>query len=122
MRSRLSRPDIVVLLRAAALIIVIMNLSRLLEVPGVWASYKQRQTLIKSGFTSAASPGATWDTLTTTVWPVAAGVLVFVLARPIARLVCLGLPGPGFCTSCGYDLRGSPGKPCPECGQAPGVQ
>lgn len=23
---------------------------------------------------------------------------------------------PGLCPACGYDLRGSPGRPCPECG------
>jgi hypothetical protein len=27
-------------------------------------------------------------------------------------------PAPGHCTACGYDLRGAPPGPCPECGRA----
>ncbi len=43
------------------------------------------------------------------------GLALLVLNRPISRWF---FKGAGFCAHCGYDLRGTTGEQCPECGQA----
>ena len=50
--------------------------------------------------------------------PLLAAVLAVVpLAAGLERIAWR--PQPGFCDACGYDLRGSSGAPCPECGRSP---
>lgn len=58
-----------------------------------------------------------------------AGVAVALLSAPV--LLCAGWwrrrrrrmrrMRAGLCVRCGYDLRGTPGRPCPECGTMPTV-
>ena len=45
-------------------------------------------------------------------WPVP-----LILAPRVRRAVTAGRSRRGFCPSCGYDLRATPGR-CPECGHA----
>lgn len=52
---------------------------------------------------------------------VVAGGVLWLIGRPVSRWVDRRfretMAGRGQCARCGYDLRGNPDAPCPECGE-----
>lgn len=66
-----------------------------------------------------------WYSMTTdwpTTWGTAiadlvVGVTLWITARRVARLCLPATPDAHACPACGYDLAGSTGASCPECGR-----
>ena len=46
------------------------------------------------------------------------GVTIFVILEMVPLTYLMPRPKAGRCGACRYDLRGSPGPTCPECGRA----
>ncbi len=44
------------------------------------------------------------------------GLYLFFGGKWVARQITRGIPIPGTCPGCGYDIRGMEGGRCPECG------
>ena len=68
------------------------------------------------GYTVRLGTASTTWTLEVGLWP-----FVIVAGLPLAWGWVRWIP-PGHCKKCGYDLRGSPGTCCPECGTARDLQ
>lgn len=123
MRMRLEGRDVTVLLRLAAVIVLVLRLPHAVDVWGVWTTQSHKRALMNAGLVPREPALTLLRELVWSGWPLAAAVVLYFGARPLARLVLRGLPGPGCCPECGYDLKGSAGGPCPECGarSTPGV-
>lgn len=50
------------------------------------------------------------------IFPIPLLLFLFLVSPAIWLISLLLKPKPGHCIKCGYDLRGSPSGPCPECG------
>lgn len=118
MSNRLTRPDVIVLLRVAGLLTVIWSIPGSLGVPKVWEEVRQQQAFAAAGMMPQTEARWAWVKLATLAWPLLAGGGLLLAASPLSRLVVRGLPGPHACPGCGYDLSRTATGRCPECGLA----
>lgn len=117
MRDQLSRRDVTVLVRVVAVVLLVWNLPRVYEAWTAWGQVSRARVQFASGMTSAKDLADAWNGLVESAWPPVAGVVLLLGAGVVARLMMVGLPGPGSCGKCGYDLTGVKSGKCPECGQ-----
>jgi hypothetical protein len=120
MQDQLSRRDITVLVRAVAAVLLVWNLPRVFEAWTAWGQVSRARVQFASGVTSSKQVADAWNGLVESAWPPVAGVVLLLGAGVVARMVMVGLPGPGGCRSCGYDLTGVKSGKCPECGEGVG--
>lgn len=120
MRDRLSRRDVTVLVRVVGVVLLVWNLPRVYEAWSMWGQVSRARALSSAGMVATKAVSDAWSGLVEAAWPPVAGVVLLLGAGVVARLVMLGLPGPGACASCGYDLTGVKSGKCPECGEGSG--
>lgn len=107
---RLARWLCVCVLRAAALVLLLVAAA---GVAVGWAAYSRESLRASAGLAPATSLWQWFQTQWTLVLT-AAGLLL--ASRFLLRFLVPATPT--GCPSCGYDMTGLSGKPCPECGKA----